>query len=190
MSINLLPWREQQARSKTIVFYSILLTCCMISMAGIGYLIPYFRNKIYVQEFRNHYLITQIASIKTPRNYRKRLENFKKLQQRIQFIIKKIKQHGNLMDLIRQIGTAMPDDLHLTLFSKNKQQITLQGTAKNSEAITRFIKMLSKNTKLLNIKPSNIRSDNTWGGTEFTVEATIPLANEDTKLRHASLRGA
>ncbi len=187
MSINLLPWREQQNRLNTRRF--LLALCFALGLIVIIACCFRFWIKLSMSPIvkENSLLKESIATIQySEADFKKIISQRRQRLQIIAFIQKKMRGHYALLNVLQQIGEAMPNRLRLTEFKKEDNEISLFGKAKEPGTISQFIKALNNKDQLADVAMDNVQYqsqqmtgehvDNSPSSAEFSMSARINMS--------------
>lgn len=130
MSINLLPWREQQKKHQDYLFYGVSMFSILIIFLGIFLL--------------HVWILSQLKKIPVRSTFHKNHDY------QAATLLRKITRHQKtIIKTLIHIGQQMPLHCQLVRLAQYKDNIEIEGRSGNSQAITLFIHRL-KNIHSLN----------------------------------------
>lgn len=150
---------EKQKKIKfwhSIIFILIFLIFILALFFQVKELLAYYRLK---DEYNilNTYIENQNDTFKNKQELNKKHKNLKlKIDQ-----INKLNNQPHI--ILKEITSSIPEDSYICEFEyKNLKDITIKGSAKNSDIISNFLKQLSKNANLPKFNLNSIKQkDNT-----------------------------
>jgi Tfp pilus assembly protein PilN len=86
---------------------------------------------------------------------------------------------GNALEMLRQLGEAMPDTVTLDSFSYRFQDsLKLRGTATQADAVYDLVQKLKYNSSFVNAKVDSVGENSSGGGVNWQV--TVPFQSAST----------
>ncbi len=141
--INLLPWREEQRKARERNFYSGLGVA--VAVGALIWFVGHwhFVGRINYQEQRNQYLESEIATLDRRIVRIRDLENTReRLEARMQVIETLQRGRPQVVRLMEQFVTTVPDGVYLTTLREQAEDITVTGIAESNARISRYMENL------------------------------------------------
>lgn len=144
MIINLLPWRERQARRNLnqflllLLISEILITVLTVSIRG------HLNQLRKASQSRNRIEATQLNPIPINDDNKKLSVEYQILQQQIQLIQNIRIYQNNFWQEFAFLQQHLSDDIQLNYLTWSGQTLTLQGLSDHSEKITLLVQTLEK----------------------------------------------
>ncbi|WP_395946413.1 PilN domain-containing protein [Caedibacter taeniospiralis] len=145
-TFNLLPWREMRQRKHLkalawdfsfILCVGVLITFIWMIIASQG-LSTQYEHINYLKEQNDIFLKTNVQLVK--------LEKEKiALIGKIELLNKFAKERQQLLAVWSGLSQALPDTVYLVSIVKNKDEISLEGRAKDSKSVAQFMRALEDN---------------------------------------------
>jgi len=141
--INLLPWRDEERRRKTVEFTTQMILCAMLAAIAVFYAVFSVQGQIDHQNRRNQFLQTEIDRLKSELEEIKELESTKKkLLSRMDIIQELQTRRPQVVHLFHELAFSLPDGVSLTLIEQNQDSITLKGQAESNTRVSAFMRNL------------------------------------------------
>jgi type IV pilus assembly protein PilN len=180
--INLLPWREQQRRERTLAFFVALGVAAGAAalLAFVAYLM--LGAMIDAQDQRNDRLKGEIKVLD------KQIEEINDLEAqkqrfiaRMQIIEKLQRSRPEVVHLFDELVKAMPDGTYLTSIKETGTKLKFEGIAQSSTRVSTLMRNISASQWLRNpeLEVVETAKDNV-GGSHFVLDATqVSVAADD-----------
>ena len=149
--INLLPWREEQRRQKTVEFGAqagliaiatgLLVVAVWIQM---GQVVDYHKA-------RNQYLQNEIDVLNTKLQQIKDLEQTKaNLLARMNIIQELQRSRPEVVHLFEELVTTVPEGVWLDSFQQSGKTLTIEGNAESNARVSAYMRNLEASEWLKN----------------------------------------
>jgi len=146
--INLLPWREirRSRRQRELI---AMLGVAVLAAIGIVFLVQTeIANRIQYQQERNNYLRGEIARLKKAAEELQELQKVRaRLVDRLNVIQKLQTSRPGMVRMLDELVRLLPQDIYLTAFTTEGNQVKLNGIARSDNVISGFMRSL-KDAKL------------------------------------------
>lgn len=138
--INLLPWREaarQQRKQDFLVAGGIALGLALAAGVLTHF---YYEDQIGGQQARNRYIQTEIAGLDRKIKEIQELEKTKAdLLARMDIIQRLQKSRPEIVRLVDELVTAMPEGVYLTKLEQSGRSVVLEGRAQSNARVSAFM---------------------------------------------------
>jgi Tfp pilus assembly protein PilN len=144
MAINLLPWRERQARRRQHCYILLLLFGFMTMIA-----ITVFTHSFLIH-LRQHYqqqnraLTQRLMTLETPNNTKKEDADYPTLSAQIQFIQSAQLHNAHFWQTLTLLQQHLPKNLKLSRLMWNEKVFLLEGDTIHHQEISELLKFLGK----------------------------------------------
>ncbi len=139
--INLLPWRDARRAERQRDLIGMLVAAALLAM-GLTYLAQSdIASRIEFQQQRNEYLRGEIARLKKAAEELAELQKTKnRLIDRINVIQKLQASRPGKVRMLDELVRLIPEDIFLTAFNVEGNQVKLSGTARSDLIISEFMR--------------------------------------------------
>ncbi|MFO1371740.1 MAG: PilN domain-containing protein [Candidatus Competibacteraceae bacterium] len=141
--INLLPWREirRTRRQRELI---AILGAAVLATIGIIFLVQTeIDNRIKYQRERNDYLRGEIARLKKASEELQELQKVRaRLIDRLNVVQKLQTSRPGMVRMLDQLVRLIPQDIYLTAFTIENNQIKFNGIARSDNVISGFMRSL------------------------------------------------
>lgn len=181
--INLLPWREEQRRQKTVEFGALagvvaIATALLVAAAWVhmGHIVDYHKA-------RNQFLQNEIDILNTKLQQIKELEQTKaNLLARMNIIQELQRSRPEVVHLFEEMVTTIPEGLWLDSFQQSGKTITVEGNAESNARVSAYMRNLEASEWLKNpvLEVIQTEKDARVANFKLLLQQESPLAgNED-----------
>lgn len=169
--INLLPWREELRRQKTVEFGALtglvaLATALLVLAAWIhmGRIVDYHK-------LRNQYLKNQIDILNTKLQQIKQLEETKaNLLARMNIIQELQRSRPEVVHLFEELVTTVPEGVWLKSFKQSGKTLTIEGNAESNARVSAYMRNLEASEWLKNPVLEVIQSEQEARTADFKLQ--------------------
>jgi Tfp pilus assembly protein PilN len=170
MTINLLPWRQQQLRRRFIQIYlTLALMLGLISLAVLYWHIQ-LRSQIKDQKNDNIALLQQINSFNTNESFPVLNNRFETVSKQIVLIEAATADRQQFWDEWSLLQRIIPNGLVLNEIRWNHSELQLQGNAEDLKMIAATVKALESCPQLLAVDLQNLSTISQSSLMHFTIK--------------------
>ena len=149
--INLLPWREELRRQKTVEFGAL---AGLVALAAFLLVVAAWIHMGRVQDYhklRNQYLQNQIDILNTKLQQIKELEQTKaNLLARMNIIQQLQASRPEVVHLFEELVTTVPEGVWIKSFKQSGKVLTIEGNAESNARVSAYMRNLEASEWLKN----------------------------------------
>ncbi|MDN3516899.1 PilN domain-containing protein [Aquisalimonas lutea] len=141
--INLLPWREELKKQRTVEFYVILVIAVALG-AGVWYAGRWhITGLVDYHEHRNSILEEEISRLERQIEEIEKLETVREqLLARMNIIEELQAGRPQIVHLFEEIATTIPEGVYLEELEQNGDSLSLAGVAESNARISNYMERL------------------------------------------------
>lgn len=141
--INLLPWREQLKKRRQNEYLAILAFSALISFIIMSLVNSYYNLLIDNQEYRNQYLLTEIAVLDSKIKEIKDLKAKRNdLEQRME-LIADLQRNRNLgAQIMDELVKVVPAGIYLVDLKKNAENVAITGKTESNNRVSSLMRQV------------------------------------------------
>lgn len=183
--INLLPWREERRKQREREFFTMLGGAAAIGVLCVILWSMITGASIENQSARNTYLTGEIAELD------KRIEQIKELDKTKARLIGRKNaiellqaNRSQMVHLLDELVTTIPDGVRLTALKQVGDQLTLEGIAESNTRVATYMRNIDRSPWLGNSELQNIENKAGQAGVDprlanvFTLNVRLLKAGE------------
>ncbi|SFC37682.1 type IV pilus assembly protein PilN [Marinospirillum celere] len=175
--INLRPWREERRQFKQTQFVYLAVATLLLGLLLSAFWWWSGNQSIHAVQEENQQIREQLslldAEIREVTELRTKREQ---LLQRIEVIQSLQQERPVTIDLLDQLTGSLTDGIYLTDVRRQSNQITIQGHATPSQALSDWMRKLSKQQRFREPVLRSVTSDESIGASRF--DLLLPLAED------------
>jgi len=163
--INLLPWREEQRKRNLNEFGIMILVGLMITGGIMGGWHFHNEENIEFQKKRNAYLKKEIVAVEARIREIEQLERKKaELIARMNVITQLQSSRPQIVRLMDDIVTTLPEGVYLTSVKQNGNAVSLNGMAQSNARVSSYMRNIESTEWMGDPKLTVIQNNNSSGG--------------------------
>ncbi|KMT65952.1 PilN domain-containing protein [Catenovulum maritimum] len=141
--INLLPWREQLKKRRQNEYLAILAFSALIAFIIMSLVNSYYNLLIDNQEYRNQYLLTEIAVLDSKIKEIKDLKAKRNdLEQRME-LIADLQRNRNLgAQIMDELVKVVPAGIYLVDLKKNAENVAITGKTESNNRVSSLMRQV------------------------------------------------
>lgn len=140
-SINLLPWREELRRQKTVEFSALAGVVAVATVLVVAGALVHINHIADYHRTRNQYLKNEIDFLNTKLQQIKDLEETKaNLLARMNIIQQLQASRPEVVHLFEELVKTIPDGVWLTTFKQTGRSITITGNADSNGRVSAYMR--------------------------------------------------
>jgi type IV pilus assembly protein PilN len=160
--INLLPWRDELRRQKQKEFGALVGVSLLAAVGVVGLVHLQINQMIDHQKRRNAFLDAQIAEldvkIKEIQDLERERDN---LVARMRIVEQLQTSRPEVVHLLDEIVTAVPEGVYLTSMVQKERNVTLEGFAQSNARVSSFMRNIERSKWLTGPDLKEIRATST-----------------------------
>ena len=176
VSINLLPWREEQREERKKGFITAMAVTFVLGLIAAFLWSQYVQMQINTQDQRNAVLTAEIEElardVEEIKNLKKRR---KQVLERMEVIHSLQGARPEIVKVYDEFVRVIPDGVYIDALTRTGGDIKLTGYAESNNRISSFMRQLDASYKFSNPNLINVKADSTLGeqGTYFDLRVKI-----------------
>lgn len=148
--INLLPWRDELKKQRTVEFYVILGVVAALGAATWYAGHWYYEGLISYHEHRNSILEDEISQLEQEIAEIDELdEQREQLLARMNVIEDLQAGRPQIVHLFEEVATSIPDGVYLESMEQNNDRISLSGVAESNARVSNYMEALDESPWLM-----------------------------------------
>ncbi len=175
--INLRPWREEKRQLKQTQFLHLTVATLILAVALSGYWWWSNNQSIKAVQEENQLIRDQLnildQEIKEVTALREKREQ---LLQRIEVIQELQRERPITIELLDQLTASLTDGVYLTDVRRQRNQITIQGHATPSQALSEWMRRLEQQQRFREPRLRNLTTDESLGASRF--DLLLPIVED------------
>ena len=147
VSINLLPWREEQQDEKRKEIFSLAAVVAIVAVICLVFMHMVFGSSVEKQERRNVYLQTEIdqanKEVSALQSYQ---DKHKQLTIQLDTIHALQSSRQQLVRLLDELARILPDGIQITKINQEDDVIDINGYAESNTLVNELMRKIADST--------------------------------------------
>src|SRR3984885_1925099 len=174
--INLLPWREQQRKTRRQHFMFAAGGALVVAAAFVGCGKLLYTHWIDAQNEKNNLLKKEIIKLEAQIADIQDLENRKqRLVARMEIIEKLQRKRPEIVHLFDELVKTVPEGIYLTQIKETGKKLEMKGVAQSSTRVSTFMRNIDSSSWMDNpqLQVVETSKDSPTGGSSFTLTSDV-----------------
>ncbi|OAZ91332.1 PilN domain-containing protein [Halomonas sp. G11] len=175
ITINLLPWREEQRERRTRRFYSFMVLMLLIGVALGWGIAKFYSMQLAAQQQRNAFIETQARELTEDIG---NLEQYKadalRLGEQLVLFQTLQTQRASTVELFNALASSVASGVVYRQVSRNGAQISIEGVAASERQVSEQLRRVADSGAFGVPSLSEVESDAEEGGRQFRFDVEQP----------------
>ena len=187
--INLLPWRDHLLSQEKTAFRNSLILSVLIGLTIVILLHSIIKTQQSQQLNLNHFIRDESKKLEMQIINQSKLETHTQVLINEIALIKQLQMNQlEIVQLIYEIPTMLPDGIYLSQLSQNNREISFEGKTESHQQVSQFMQSIEHSQTLmspsLQIIKTPEKQTNVLQVNDFSLTATLRAQHIDTTDDH------